>query len=144
MTKNKEFNEILEILRNNSIAFRPELMNWKKNYCVDYLVAVEENYRLARIIGRSIPEIEIVHIGFYFGETLVRNFKGAKWYVDDCLDIGDITVDIPLNNLESYKEYPFQKAHFCTGDSDENSMCATYFWLKDLTKIQKRRTGRKF
>ena len=82
----------------------------------------------------SIPIIIVAAVGYYYGQTLIRNFKNAVWVTDEGTSLEDIFVEIDINN-EITCMYPFRRVMRFL-DNQEYSMTAVYYALKAMTRTK--------
>ncbi|OME27761.1 hypothetical protein [Paenibacillus odorifer] len=79
----------------------------------------------------SIPSIIVAAVGYYYGQTLIRNFKNGIWVTDEGTSLKDIFVEIEINN-EITIMYPFRRVMRFL-ENQEYSMTAIYNAMKAMT-----------
>ncbi|MNB73728.1 hypothetical protein D3C75_203450 [compost metagenome] len=111
MSKNKfpiPFEQLFDNFSSHLLKelFKDGFMNMVPDYSPNSLLVVEE--KLLKHFNSKGKELSqevfagIIPIGYYYGETLVRNIPGAYWKIDNNELIRDQIVAIPTDKVPGY------------------------------------------
>jgi hypothetical protein len=89
-----------------------KLFGFTGNYEADSLDSLEEMIKtLYPVDGPAKFDTTYLPLGFYLGETIIRNIPGAKWELEAVDHIGEIGISIPQAEKSDgvLKVFPFNR-----------------------------------
>lgn len=126
--------ELFNAIRSNDKAIFKQL-GVSVNYNIKSVIQLEKLLvQLYSEMNTSIPFIIVAAVGYYYGQTLIRNFKNAVWVTDEGTSLKDIFVEIDINN-EITNMYPFRRVMRFL-ENQEYSMTAIYYTMKSMTRTK--------
>lgn len=127
--------ELFNAIRSNDKAIFKQL-GVSVNYNIKSVIQLEKLLvQLYSEMNTSIPFIVFAAVGYYYGQTLIRNFKNAVWVTDEGTCLEDIFVEIEIEN-DIYNMYPFRRVMRFL-ENQEYSMTAIYYSFKAMTSTKR-------
>lgn len=83
----------------------------------------------------SVPYIIVAAVGYYYGQTLIRNFKNAVWVTDKGTCLEEFFIEVDIEN-EIINVYPFRRVMRFL-ENREYSMTAIYYAMKAMSKTKR-------
>lgn len=102
----------MENLRAGAGAELISLFGVKPTFTKESLKELEDEINKKFPVERKRLPTTTMPFGFYFGETLVKNYKNAKWVTKDAVDILSVGVKITSKKKNGMElmVYPFVRA----------------------------------
>jgi hypothetical protein len=133
------YDKFLKELESTLVTDMANILNIPRDYSLESLMLLENRLNLIFEIERNPQLPTVLFIGFYLGEALVRNSKGASWKTDDCSDFYDICVEVPskVDKNQRIVLYPFRRAAKFL-KNPQYSLVAVFKAVCTLQKMQKK------
>ncbi|MEK5256578.1 hypothetical protein NST74_24220 [Paenibacillus sp. FSL F4-0125] len=126
--------QLFEAIRSNDKEIFKEL-GVSVNYNIKSVIQLEKLLvRFNSETDNSVHYVIVAAVGYYYGQTLIRNFKNAVWVIGKGTCIEDIFVEIDIEN-EIINVYPFRRVIKFL-ENQEYSMTAIYYTMKAMNRTK--------